>query len=373
MKHRYPPYYFILPVLLGIGPAMPAHATHIVGGEIRAEVASCQSFTYTLTVVLYMDSGSDVTFGNGVLDLGFGNPIELATEADFITSELINETVKVGKLEIERTFPGPGTYILNFREFNRDANIINIPNSVQTPFYAETKLVIDPLVCNSPPILTETAYPFTYAGSRYELSLEATDPDGDSLSAELVVPRDEDAHEIEGYQLPINYDLGLLDNPVASDGISLPTLTVSPEALVWDAPNLGGSFAVAIRVNEWRKVDGEWVPLGYVTRDMVIQVTDTVHQTTIPELLVTGVEKAFNEPEVYLYPNPTNGPFSLKVRNDRWQGGTATMYNIIGEALNQRPIVLGSNAYDITSFTSGFYFLNLRKGELQKTLRFVKR
>ena len=90
-------------------------------------------------------------------------------------------------------------------------------------------------------------------------------------------------------------------------------------------------------------------------------------------MLLRETEEAFSEPDVYLYPNPTTGPFSLEIRDEVWQGGTATMYNIIGEALSQRTIVLGSNAYDITSFTSGFYFLNLRQGELQKTLRFAKR
>ena len=372
MKIHYVLYRFILLVLLGFGTLLPARATHVLGGEIRAEVASCQSLTYKITVVLYTDTGSDVEFGNGVLDLGFGDPIEVAA-TDFTTSESANEFVQIRKLEIERAFPGASTYTINFRDFNRNANIINIPNSVQTPFYVETKLVIDPLLCNSPPVLSETPSPFAYAGSRYELSLGATDPDGDSLSVALVTPREEAGREIRGYQLPINYDLGLLDNPVASDGVSVPTLTASPQALVWDAPNLGGEFAVAIRINEWRRVGDEWISLGYVTRDMVIQVLDTIQETTIPELLVTGVEEVFNEPDVYLYPNPTTGPFSLEIRDDAWQGGTATMYNILGEALDRRAIALGSNAYDITRFTSGFYFLNLSQGELQRTLRFMKR
>ena len=373
MKYYYMLSRFVLATLLSIGILVPVHATHVLGGEIRAEAVSCQSLTYKITIVLYTDPGSGVEFGGGLLDLGFGDAVELAAETDFVSEDLVNERVQVRKLSIQRTFPGAGAYTINFREFNRSANIINIPNSVQTPFYAETELVIDPLLCNSPPVLSELPDPFTYAGSRYELLLEATDPDGDSLSVELVTPREEADREISGYQLPINYDIGLLNNPVASDGISFPTLTVSPQALVWDAPNLGGEFAVAIRVNEWRQVDGEWVPLGYVTRDMVIQVTDTVNGPTIPELLVTEVEEAFSEPDVFLYPNPTTGPFSLEIRDDVWQGGTATMYNIIGEALDRRAIALGSNAYDITSFTSGFYFLNLSQGELQRTLRFVKR
>ena len=47
-------------LLLGVGPAV--YATHILGGEIRAESVSCQGFTYRVTVVLYTGGGSEVTF-----------------------------------------------------------------------------------------------------------------------------------------------------------------------------------------------------------------------------------------------------------------------------------------------------------------------
>ncbi len=365
--------FFLLVLVLGSG--LPARATHVLGGEIRADVVSCQSFTYRIAVIVYADTGSDVEFGSGLLSLGFGELIELGHINDTFSStfQATDSSVVINRLEIERSFPGPGTYLINFREFNRNADVANIRNAVSTPFYVETKLVIDPLLCNSSPLLSDTLSSRVYAGSRYELRINATDADGDSLSAELVTPREDADSEVRGYQMPINYDLELLDDPVASDGFSLPTLTVTPEALVWDAPNLGGEFVVAIRVNEWRKVEGEWLSLGYVTRDMTIQVIDTVNQTNARDLLVTGVEEIFNEPDIYVYPNPTFGPFSLEIRDDRWAGGTATMYNIIGEALDERTITLGSNPYDISDFTSGFYFLNLRKDELKKTLRLMKR
>ena len=374
MKHFYRLSCFFL-LILFIGSGLPAQATHVLGGEIRAEVVSCQSFTYKITVVVYTEAGSDVTFGMGLLSLGFGEVIELGHADDAFSSSVqaTDSSVVINKLVIERAFPGHGIYLINYREFNRNANIINIRNAVNTPFYAETKLTVDPVLCNSSPVLSDTLSPRVYAGSRYELRINARDADGDSLSAELVTPREDHDSEVLGYKLPINYDLELLDNPVASDGLSLPTFTLTPEALVWDAPNLGGEFVVAIRINEWRKVDGEWLSPGYVTRDMVIHVIDTVNQTNAGDLLITDVEEAFNEPDVYVYPNPTFGPFSLEIQDDSWAGGTATMYNIIGEALDERAIAIGSNAYNISDFTSGFYFLNLRKDELRKTLRLVKR
>ena len=112
---------------------------------------------------------------------------------------------------------------------------------------------------------------------------------------------------------------------------------------------------------------------NYELSPLTVLVADTVPASTSWDFAVTEAEELLTEPDVYLYPNPTNGPISLEVKDEVWQGGTATLYNLIGESLDQRVIVLGSNAYDMTSFSSGFYFLNLSKGELQKTLRFMKR
>jgi hypothetical protein len=100
---------------------------------------------------------------------------------------------------------------------------------------------------------------------------------------------------------------------------------------------------------------------------------DTLNPINTRDLSFANAEEAFAEPDAYLYPNPTNGPFSLEINSDVWVGGTATLYNIIGEALAQRVIAPGSNAYDITSFTSGIYFINLQQGDRQKILRFMKR
>ena len=360
-------------LLLLLGAGQEVYATHILGGEIRAESVSCQGFTYRVTVVLYGDTGSDFTFESGVLSLGFGDPIDVGTETDFSVVRVNNDGATVNTLVFERAFPGPGTYLINFRSFNRNDRVANIASSVNTPFYTETKLVISPQACNSTPVLSDTLNTRAYAESRYEMLINATDPDGDSLSVELVTPREDVDLLVRGYRLPIDYDLGLLNNPVASDGVSRPTFNVSPEALVWDAPNLGGSFIINVRVNEWRKVNGTWVALGYVTRDLLIEVVDTVNQTDVRDLIVTDTEEAFAEPDAYLYPNPTSGPFSLEINNDRWVGGTATLYNIIGEALSERVVAPGSNSYDVSNFTSGIYFINLRQDEMQKILRFMKR
>ncbi len=86
MIHKeFTPFYLkiaaFLTLLLAISEA--AHATHIRAGEIIVERESCQGFSYLITVIGYVDTGSDVQFGNGILDFGFREPIELSTENAF--------------------------------------------------------------------------------------------------------------------------------------------------------------------------------------------------------------------------------------------------------------------------------------------------
>ena len=116
------------------------------------------------------------------------------------------------------------------------------------------------------------------------------------------------------------------------------------------------------------------------------QPTALIHSLTLQnDTLPTGLENVvdhpvlfesgvfFNKPAVQLFPNPVDGPFVLEINSDEWFGSTATIYNLIGEALDTRYVSLGDNAYDISSYTRGIYFMKLSNDRQQQTIRFVKR
>lgn len=77
--------------------------------------------------------------------------------------------------------------------------------------------------------------------------------------------------------------------------------------------------------------------------------------------------------KIKIFPNPTTGPFTLEVSEDIWQGGTLSIYNIIGQKMIEAPIFLGTHQYDMSDASQGVYFLTLQKNERKKSLRFVKR
>ena len=53
-------------------PAM-AKATHLRAGEITVQRLSCTGLTFRITITVYTNTGSDIKFGEGLLDFGDGS------------------------------------------------------------------------------------------------------------------------------------------------------------------------------------------------------------------------------------------------------------------------------------------------------------
>lgn len=280
--------YYLLFFIILVCPAI-VKATHIRAGEIIAELVSCQGYTYRFTVVGYTDLGSTVPFGGGDINFGDGEVRALNAENYITTNTVVSAENQIGKTTfiIEHTFPSPGVYTITFREFNRNAEIKNMANSVNTPFYVETQIVIDPLIgCNESPVLTNPPVDGAAILQTFLHNPGAYDPDGDSLAYKFVLPKKDRDTPVDGYLYPDQYDIsfgGLPGGATNQAGTGPPTITLDSITgdLVWDAPNSAGEFNVAFIVEEWRLFQGEWIQLGYVTRDMQILVEDSDNEPPV--------------------------------------------------------------------------------------------
>ncbi|WKN43907.1 gliding motility-associated C-terminal domain-containing protein [Tunicatimonas pelagia] len=271
-------------IILGLLYSPSLLATHIRAGEITAQLLSCQQFTYRFTLTGYEDTGSGVELGdgNGELYFGFGDPVPVSKEAfDRQIIMVGEEEVRISTYVFEYTFPAGGTYVVSYRERNRNELILNMSNSIGTAFYIETEIVIDPLFCNSTPVLDSQPVDGAVIGRTFTHNPSAYDPDGDSLSYRMVIPQQDRDEEVFNYSFPDVYDRerGTNPNPLQQDGstpvfLELDALT---GLLTWNAPGNLGEYNVAFVVEEWRKIEGEWFRLGYVTRDMQIIVEDGVN------------------------------------------------------------------------------------------------
>lgn len=258
---------FFLAMLAGL----EAQATHNRAGEITYRHVEGTTYEVTITTytkasvvadrpwlsLLWGDEGN--TAGqdslpriNGPLD-GGGNP----------TGELLDGDVRLNLYRGLHTYSGPGIYTLVVEDPNRNGGVLNIPGSVDVPFCITSQLIIDPEAGqNDSPLLLAPAIENACIAQRWEHNPAAYDPDGDSLSYDLVACAGFDCLPIEGFVQPNEVD-------GAGGEFYVEPLTGT---VVWDAPQQAGEYNMALRIREWRWVSGQWRLVGEVIRDMQINV-----------------------------------------------------------------------------------------------------
>jgi len=226
------------------------YATHNRAGEITYRHLG--GYTYEITVLTYTFTPSLANRDSLKVSWGDGSPLETV----FIDKKIfLPNNVRYNTYVGNHTYPGAGTYIISMEDPNRNGGVVNIPNSVNVPFYIESKLIINPFIGpNSSPVLLAPPIDNACLGYPFMHNPTANDPDGDSLSYKLIVCKGENGKDIGNYTFPgASAYLGI--NPVTGD-------------FLWDAPQLIGEFNFALLIEEWRY----GVEIGYVIRDMQVYV-----------------------------------------------------------------------------------------------------
>lgn len=227
-----------------------AHATHERAGEITYKHISGLTYEFTLTTYTYTASLAD----RPTIDIYWGDGTSNQVSRNSKTN--IGNEIFQNIYITQHTFPASGSYIVSMEDQNRNQGIINIPNSVNIPFYVETIITINNFITpNNSPMLTNPPIDFGCVGIPYYHNPVAIDPDGDSLSYSLVACRGYNGDTIPGYTLPL-----------ASNSISIDAVTGD---LYWDSPMVQGEYNIAILIEEFRM----GVKISSMIRDMQIEIT----------------------------------------------------------------------------------------------------
>jgi gliding motility-associated-like protein len=275
----------LLLVLLLISFYLPAKSTHIRAGEITYEVIDCTNLTYRIYITGYVDLiNGQVLFGAGTLDFGDGSePIIVIRGHPRVTilfdEVMLDDKGQVGitRFYIDHTFGSDGTFIISYTEANRNAGILNMTNSINSPFYIESLLTIDSNIdCNNSPILLNPPIDSGCSGIAFYHNAGAYDKDGDSLSFEFVLPRMAANSPVDNYREVAHPDfLGVQEESGDLAYITLDSITGD---MVWDAAGIIGEYNLAFVIKEWRKVDCAYQLIGYVVRDMQINIYDCLNK-----------------------------------------------------------------------------------------------
>jgi hypothetical protein len=250
-----------------------ANATHQRAGEITYKALG--ELIYEFTIVTYTYTPSPADRPELQLFWGDGTSTIVPRSQKINYPNNISRNVYAGAVHV---FPGQGSYTVYLEDPNRNYGVLNIPNSVNVPFFIQTEIVINPFL--GPNNSVELLAPPIDNGCVNTLYLHnpgAYDADGDSISYKLTDCRGSFGLPIPGYVTPNNVDT-TVQSSFEIDPIS--------GTILWDKPILQGEYNIAFLIEEWRN----GVRIGYVTRDMQITIIPCDNQPpVIGELMDTCV------------------------------------------------------------------------------------
>jgi gliding motility-associated-like protein len=248
-------------------------ATHNRAGEITYEHVSGN--TYKITLITYTYTPSAANESRDQLPILWGDDTESLINR--VSIEYLPDDIQKNTYIGFHTFPGTGIYEIVMSDPNRNANIVNIPESVTVIFTIKTILKIDAEVGpNNTPIMLNPPIDKAALNREFIHNPNAFDPDGDSLSYKLTICLGNEGLEIPGYVYPTAQN-DLYVDPITGD-------------FVWDFPVALGEYNVAMEIEEWRN----GIKIGSIIRDMQIEVEETDNNppviADISDLCVTAGE-----------------------------------------------------------------------------------
>ena len=258
-----------------------AFATHNRAGEIQIEQIG--PLTIRATVITYTKNSSiqadrkdvPVSWGDGTTDTvrrsnGNGNGVVLPGD------------IKINFYIAVHTYPGRATYRVSMVDPNRNGGILNVnfPQSEAIPFYIQTTytfLNTNNTGFNSTPRLLQPPIDKGCVNKQFVHSLNAFDPDGDSLAFRLITPFQDANSPVPIYEFPDRIKPGI-NNVI--------TLDESTGQFVWRSPQMRGEYNIAFQIISYRR----GVAIDTTIRDMQVLIEDCNNDppkiTTIDKICV---------------------------------------------------------------------------------------
>ena len=225
-----------------------AHATHNRAGEIWIEQIG--QLTIRATIITYTKASS-IPADRDTLDVdwGDGSPTrKVARTNGNGRGVILNGDIKYNEYVATYTYPGRGTYVVSMTDPNRNGGILNVnfPNSDLIPFHISTSytfLNANFNGTNTTPRLLQPPIDKGCIGKIFIHTLNAFDPDGDSIAYRQVIPKQDKNSLVPAYEFPDRIRPGL--NNVTS-------LNERTGEFIWRFPQQKGEYNVAFQIISYR-------------------------------------------------------------------------------------------------------------------------
>ncbi|MEJ0054635.1 MAG: T9SS type A sorting domain-containing protein [Bacteroidota bacterium] len=252
-------------------------STHLHSAEITLKLKN--DFTYLVTIKAYTNLGTNIVFGNGILDFGDGSP-SLTTPA--ISSQFtIYKSIGFVQYTTEHTFPKAGSYVITYSEPNLVGGLINVDNSLETKLYLESKVILETGRDSSSPVFLADPFFRHPIGRDYSISAQAVDANGYQLTYDIWFPlAPGQTNYTKPESLVINNSNGLI---------------------TWDTKYknalLVGEYYFGVRITQW---DSKGNVVGYTCRtyesiledaNSSLETINSLNESDNRILVLPGIEK----------------------------------------------------------------------------------
>lgn len=268
-------------------PTPEARATHAAGAELTYKCLG--GFNYEVYAIFYRDCGgtpepstltiayksTSCNYARTVMatKVAAGNGTEITLPCTTMPSSCNGgNTTGIVRWVYRAVVTLPfacNDWTFSYRVCCRNCTVTTIqaPCATGSELYVEAKLNNLVAPCNSSPVYGNSPIAFVCLGQNFNYNQGTFDPDGDSLSYELIAPKTSATGEVT-FIPPAN-----ATSPIAS---STPFTINAVSGDINFTPSMNQIAVVAIRVNEYR--NGQWI--GSTIRDM--QIYTQICFNTIP-------------------------------------------------------------------------------------------
>ncbi len=255
----------------------------------------------------------------------------------------IDLNTRMNEYTTTHTYPGPGNYLICLRQPNRNAGVINIPNSVNQTMAFYSYLVIPSFGSSKNTSSVFANHPIVSGcliNGCITYNPLASDADGDSLSYETQMCVS-NTGTVAGYSYPYAGANGTFSiNPITG-------------LLSWCTPQYAGDYNVVIKITEWRKDDdGFYYTVGYVERDteLSIGICTGINETTVTENIIS------------VSPNPVTENLSVTLNQNNGELFSIELIDVTGRKIktfanNQSLSKQNQFVLNLEIIQPGIYFL----------------
>ena len=243
-----------------------AAATHNRAGEIWIEQIG--QLTIRATVITYTKASSTGADRDSVdVDWGDGSPTRKVARSNGGGKGIVlNGDIRYNEYVSTYTYPGRGTFVVSMTDPNRNGGVLNVnfPNSQLIPFHVATSytfLNANFNGTNTTPRLLQPPIDKGCVGKLFIHTLNAYDPDGDSIAYRLVVPKQDKNSLVPLYLFPDQIRAGI--NNVTN-------LDERTGQFTWRTPQERGEYNIAFHIISYRR----GLPIDTTIRDMQILIED---------------------------------------------------------------------------------------------------